>query len=124
MPPTFPANRKTRRAIQKANGGALITRTIVIEGAAISEAVAQGASGSDLVMYHVSMALDDVAAQGGDWLKHSVVTIGEHPANPGALTIQAKTDRLLPEGTSYERMTETPAPRVGWWRRLWRKVAG
>lgn len=91
-------NRAQRRAMRRKTG-ALVHHRIVIEGAAVSEAVAQGANPVDLVMFHVDEALRVLIDQGGQPLAHSVITIGEHPDYPGCLTVEAKTDVLLERRT-------------------------
>jgi hypothetical protein len=81
-------NRAARRTLTRA-GVALLDR-VSIEGDALAKAVTSGADLVDLISYHVSEALTRLDAQGGDVLGRTVVTIGEHPDFPGAVTIEAK----------------------------------
>lgn len=98
------APRRVRRAMaKKAGTKTLLSHTVAIEGAALSEAVSKGASAWDLVIAHIDTALEALADQGGDPLAHGVITIGnDHPDYPGCVVIQAKTDRRLPDRLSTE----------------------
>lgn len=89
-------NRRARREMSK-NGIALLDR-VSIDGAALAASVEKGVDLVDLVAYHVAEALTRLDGQGGDVLAHSVVTIGQHPEHPDALTIEAKVARMKPTG--------------------------
>ncbi len=89
---TAAESRRSRRAAKQV----LASHRTVIDGAAISEAVAKNIDVVDLIAYHVAGALEAVVAQRGNILQHAVVTIGRtHPEYPGDLVIEAKTDVLL-----------------------------
>ena len=81
------AARKQRRALKSA--GVELMDRIVIEADTLV-AAAEAALAVDLVGYHVAEALARLDAQGAALMVRTVVTIGEHPDFPGALTIEAK----------------------------------
>ena len=80
--------RKQRRALKAA--GVVIMDRVVIDAAAIAAAKSKGANVVELVALHVGEALERVDAQGGHVLDRCVVTIGQHPDFPNAVTIEAK----------------------------------
>lgn len=88
------AARKQRRAMKSA--GVELMDRIVVEGEALVAASEKGASLVDLVGYHVAEALARLDAQGAALMARTVVTIGEHPDFPGALTIEAKASARKP----------------------------
>lgn len=85
-------NRAARRAMAQA-GVALMDR-VSIDAEAVAAAVTKGADVVDLVAYHVSEALTRLDDAGGNVLKRTVITIGEHPDYPGSVTIEAKVASL------------------------------
>lgn len=89
---TGSAARRARRQIKR-SGIAKLER-VVIDGAAVTAAVATGINLVELVAYHVAAALEALDLGGGDVLAHTVVTIGEHPDYPGDLMIEAKAANL------------------------------
>ena len=88
------AARRSRRAAKGA-GIALVDR-VSIDVGAIAKAARAGVSVVDLISLHVSEALGRIDAAGGDLEGHCVVTIGQHPDYPGALTIEAKVGTMKP----------------------------
>lgn len=89
-------NRETRRQMRKA-GIAAMSR-VIIEGDAVVAAAEKGADTVDLLMLHVDALIHELVEQGGDVLKHTVITLGAHPDNPGGVTIEAKCSSLVRPG--------------------------
>jgi hypothetical protein len=87
------SNRNVKRELA-AQGVAAVSR-ISIEHDAIVAAQEKGVDLVDLVMLHVDQALHALIDQGGDILGKTVVLIGEHPDEPGAVTIEAKVATLV-----------------------------
>lgn len=89
-------NRAERRTL-KAAGVAAMER-MSIESDALAAAVTKGANLVDLVAFHVAEALERLDAAGADIVSgRTVVTIGEHPDYPGAVTIEAKAASMKRE---------------------------
>lgn len=66
---------------------------VSIDSAAVVKAVVEGASIVDLIAYHVSGALERLDEAGADIAAgHTIVSIGQHPDHPGAVTIEAKAN--------------------------------
>jgi hypothetical protein len=81
--------RRQRRALKKAGIGNM--HRLVIERAAIEKLERESEhDGLDLVMHTVESALRALIAEGVDVMRHTVVTIGEHPDFPDAVTVEAK----------------------------------
>lgn len=82
-------SRRQRRAM-KASGVEFLERVAIDEGA-LAAAVMNGVNLVELVSYHVATALEALDLAGADVVSgHTVVSIGEHPDFPGAVTIEAK----------------------------------
>jgi len=88
------AARKQRRAMKAAGVG--VMDRVVIEGEAIFAASKGDVNLVDLIGYHVAEALTRLDAAGAALMVQTVVTIGEHPDFPGALTIEAKAAARKP----------------------------
>lgn len=87
--------KRREKRVMRAAGVAAMHRT-VIENGAIEAAVMKGASLPDFLSLHVSTALDALAGQGADMLGRIVVTMGQHPDYPNAITVEAKAATLHP----------------------------
>lgn len=87
-------NRAERRAL--AAHGVAVMHRVSLESGAILAAVEKGASALDFIAFHVANALEEITAQGADIAGgRTVITIGEHPDYPNALTIEAKASKKL-----------------------------
>lgn len=84
--------RKAKRALKRV--GVAVVDRVVIEGDALASAITAGANVIDLVGMHVAEALTRLDAAGGDIFGRCVVSIGDHPDYPGAVTIEAKVATL------------------------------
>lgn len=86
--------RKAKRQQQRA-GVALVERVVVGSDALAAAVMHERIDPIDVLMHAVHEAVRSLASQGGSVLEHTVITIGDHPDHPGALTVEAKVSRML-----------------------------
>jgi len=96
--------RKLRRKV--ARTGIAKMHRVVVDRAAVDKIATEGkVNARELVAYHISVALEALENDGADVLRHTVVTVGEHPDFPGDLMIEAKAAHMRPD---HEPVNDCP----------------